>query len=202
MPRDADLTQKRILAAALTEFAAKGLAGARVDAIAERAGTSVRMLYHYFGNKDELYDEVLRQRVGWRAQGLDHSLSLREFLVQHYVLLSEDADFVRLVQWESLTRPGEGVVEQEERTAGYRRLVDHLKAEQAAGRLDAALEPDLLLVLVIALASFPVAFPAITSMITGGEPGTPRFDERYTAFLGALASRLTDSDAVNKEEGR
>lgn len=57
--RDPDASQQRILAAATEVFAAQGLDGARVDDIAERAGINKRMLYHYFGNKDELFGAVL-----------------------------------------------------------------------------------------------------------------------------------------------
>jgi AcrR family transcriptional regulator len=57
--RDPDASQQRILAAATEVFAAQGLDGARVDEIAERAGINKRMLYHYFGNKDDLFSAVL-----------------------------------------------------------------------------------------------------------------------------------------------
>lgn len=53
--RDPDATQARILVAATQEFAKYGLGGARVDRIAIRAKSNKRMLYHYFGNKDELF---------------------------------------------------------------------------------------------------------------------------------------------------
>ncbi|WP_338664295.1 TetR family transcriptional regulator [Pararoseomonas sp. SCSIO 73927] len=55
----AEATRQRILDAALAEFAAHGLAGARVDEIAARAGANKRMLYAYFGNKEELWVAVL-----------------------------------------------------------------------------------------------------------------------------------------------
>ncbi len=58
--RNAERTREAILAAARAEFCANGLGGARVDAIARRAGANKRLLYHYFGNKDELYRAVLR----------------------------------------------------------------------------------------------------------------------------------------------
>jgi AcrR family transcriptional regulator len=58
-PRDPDRTVQTILAAATLEFADKGIAGARVDAIAARAGVNKRMLYHYFGDKGGLYLAVL-----------------------------------------------------------------------------------------------------------------------------------------------
>ena len=53
--RDPEATRRRILTAAKTEFARKGLGGARVDAIAARAKINKRMLYHYFGNKEDLF---------------------------------------------------------------------------------------------------------------------------------------------------
>jgi AcrR family transcriptional regulator len=58
-PRDADATRRRILEAAKGEFAERGLGGARVDAIAERAETNKRMIYHYFGGKEPLFRAVL-----------------------------------------------------------------------------------------------------------------------------------------------
>src|ERR1700710_1159537 len=57
--RDADRSQFGILIAARDEFAQHGLAGARVDRIAERAGLNKRLLYYYFGSKDELFLAVL-----------------------------------------------------------------------------------------------------------------------------------------------
>jgi AcrR family transcriptional regulator len=53
--RDPEATRLRILAAAEKEFARNGLGGARVDAIAAEAKSNKRMLYHYFGNKEDLF---------------------------------------------------------------------------------------------------------------------------------------------------
>jgi AcrR family transcriptional regulator len=57
--RDPARTRAVILSAATQEFAARGLTGARVDAIAKRARVNKRMIYHYFGGKDGLYLAVL-----------------------------------------------------------------------------------------------------------------------------------------------
>ena len=57
--RDPDRTRARILDAARAEFAAHGLGGARVDRIAANADANKRMLYYYFGNKDDLFAAVL-----------------------------------------------------------------------------------------------------------------------------------------------
>ncbi len=59
--RDAGRTQAAILAAATQEFAHHGLGGARVDRIAERAKTNKRMLYYYFGGKEDLFLAVLER---------------------------------------------------------------------------------------------------------------------------------------------
>jgi AcrR family transcriptional regulator len=57
--RDAEATRQRILDAALTEFSDKGLAGARIDVIAEVARSNKRMIYYYFDGKEQLYIAVL-----------------------------------------------------------------------------------------------------------------------------------------------
>ena len=54
-------TRERILDAALAAFGAHGPMGARVDEIAASAGVNKRMLYHYFGNKDDLFQAVLEE---------------------------------------------------------------------------------------------------------------------------------------------
>ncbi len=59
--RDAADSKRRILRAALNEFATHGFAGARVDRIAEEAEVSKPMIYDYFGDKNALYAAALRE---------------------------------------------------------------------------------------------------------------------------------------------
>jgi len=59
--RNAARTQLVIIAAATEEFATLGLGGARIDAIARRAGINKRLLYYYFGNKEDLFQAVLER---------------------------------------------------------------------------------------------------------------------------------------------
>lgn len=75
--RDAERTQQAILAAGEEEFADKGLAGARVDAIAEQSGANKRMLYYYFGSKEDLYVAVLERAYGAMRQA-ESELKLAE----------------------------------------------------------------------------------------------------------------------------
>jgi TetR/AcrR family transcriptional regulator len=62
--RDPQGTRRALLDAAIAEFAAKGRAGARVDEIARRAGVNKQLVYHYFGNKDDLFRMALEEVYG------------------------------------------------------------------------------------------------------------------------------------------
>ncbi|VVD92769.1 TetR/AcrR family transcriptional regulator [Pandoraea anhela] len=73
--RDPERTRQRILAAAIEEFAERGSSGARVDSIARRAEINERMLYYYFGNKDQLYLAVLEEVYG-EFNRAEHGLKL------------------------------------------------------------------------------------------------------------------------------
>ncbi len=57
--RQPEASRNAILQAALAEFAQEGLAGARVDAIAEAAGVNKALLYYYFRDKETLYGATL-----------------------------------------------------------------------------------------------------------------------------------------------
>ncbi|MBF7143935.1 MULTISPECIES: TetR/AcrR family transcriptional regulator [Pseudomonas] len=98
-------TRENILQAAITEFVAQGLAGARVDAIAERTHTSKRMIYYYFSSKEQLYVEVLEKLYG-EIRHTESSMHLTElepfeglkrlveFTFDHH---DRNVDFVRIV---------------------------------------------------------------------------------------------------------
>jgi AcrR family transcriptional regulator len=105
-------TRRKILASAIAEFAAAGLAGARVDEIARRAGVGKRMLYHYFGNKEALWLAVLEDAYA-RIRGEERLLAVGRLpprdgmrrLVEFSVRYCQDnPDFVALLIGENLNR--------------------------------------------------------------------------------------------------
>lgn len=108
--RDADATRARILAAAKKEFATLGFGGARVDAIAERARANKRMIYHYFGGKEELFRAVLEdayldirqaeRRLGLDAMEPEEALDTLVTFTWRYYL--KNPEFLRLVNSENL----------------------------------------------------------------------------------------------------
>src|ERR1700728_4681638 len=73
-PRNSKATKELLLAAASEEFSEFGLAGARIDRIAERAGANKRLLYVYFGDKDQLFDTVLARHI----EALMESIPLKD----------------------------------------------------------------------------------------------------------------------------
>lgn len=58
-PRNPEATKAEILKAAREVFASAGLAGATIADIAEKAGANKRMIYHYYGSKEELFAAVI-----------------------------------------------------------------------------------------------------------------------------------------------
>lgn len=136
--RDADATKARILAAAKAEFARLGLGGARVDEIAEKAEANKRMIYHYFGNKEDLFAAVLEDvyldiRTSERDLQLDDlppdeaMVKLIEFTWDYYLAHPE---FIRLVNSANLHKGkhlerSDKVVEASRRyVAGIQTLLD------------------------------------------------------------------------------
>ena len=108
--RNADATRTRILAAAKKEFARLGLGGARVDEIADRARTNKRMIYHYFGSKEELFRTVVELayldiRSAEQELALDHLPprdaleTLVRFTWKYYL---DNPEFITLVNSENL----------------------------------------------------------------------------------------------------
>ena len=111
-PRDPEATRRRILDAALQEFSAKGIAGARVEAIAERADVNKAMLYYYFGSKEGLFVAVLERayaaiREAERKVDVEHLdpvaaiRALAELTFDHH---EAHPDFIRLVSIENIHR--------------------------------------------------------------------------------------------------
>lgn len=108
--RDPEATRKRILAAAKSEFSRKGLGGARVDDIANRAKINKRMLYHYFGNKEELFQRTLEDAYGdfrdaearLRIEDDDPITAFRRLMTFTWTYYIDNPEFITLVNSENL----------------------------------------------------------------------------------------------------
>ncbi|MDQ1080207.1 TetR/AcrR family transcriptional regulator [Pseudoroseomonas cervicalis] len=108
--RDAEQTRRNILDAAIAEFAAKGLSGARVDEIAARTHTTKRMIYYYFSSKEQLFAAALEEMyAGIRSaehalqlEGLPAEAAMRRLVETTFDYHADHPEFVRLVSVENI----------------------------------------------------------------------------------------------------
>jgi AcrR family transcriptional regulator len=109
---DPDRTRADIIEVATQEFSEKGLAGARIDVIAETMQTSKRMIYYYFGSKEGLYIAVLEEAYR-RIRAIENDLhlddlapedALRRLVSFTFDYQHASPDFIRLVMNENIHR--------------------------------------------------------------------------------------------------
>lgn len=110
--RDPERTRAAILAAAIEEFTARGLDGARVDDIAERSGVNKRMIYYYFGDKGGLYLAVLEAtyadirnaEMQLHLTDLEPLAAMRELVAFTWRYFIDHPEFLSLLGTENLHR--------------------------------------------------------------------------------------------------
>ena len=149
--RDSAATRARILEAAAEEFGQFGIAGARVDRIAESAAANKAMLYRYFGSKDDLFDAVFSAHVLSFADAVQFDVSdLPEYAGRLFDSYQDRPLTLRLTHWYQLERPNgtplQAIVDSNDRKLGA------IAEAQAAGSLTTDYSPTELLVLVRGIA--------------------------------------------------
>ncbi|MFF4099531.1 TetR family transcriptional regulator [Streptomyces sp. NPDC001903] len=184
MARDSSATKARLLDAAFSEFAAYGIAGARVDRIAEAAQANKRLIYVYYGNKEQLFDAVLQRALETGAESVPFDAEdLPGYAGAVFDHLVAQPALIRLMLWKQLERPGATDTE----SAAYRGKIAAVEAAQKAGHVDAAMDPADVLTLVIGLSQAwfgAVGGPAAGESGTGWEP--ERLAHHRTAVTEAV----------------
>lgn len=110
--RDPERTRADVLAVATEVFADSGYSGARIDEIARRTRTTKRMIYYYFGGKEQLYLAVLEEAYrgireaeqSLQVQELEPAEALRRLAELTYDHHLKHSDFIRLVAIENIHR--------------------------------------------------------------------------------------------------
>ncbi|WP_214326381.1 TetR/AcrR family transcriptional regulator [Nonomuraea sediminis] len=184
--RDPERTKARILQAAVTEFAAKGFAGARVSEIADRAGVNKQLISYYFGGKEGLYRALTSQWQSEESVFADRSTSLGKLAAGYVRASSAYRDFGKLMLWEGLSE-----AEPDPRfTQEMRRNVEELRKRQEAGEFPADLDPAALLVVLFAAAAAGIAFPQLVRAVFDQDPASPEFAERFATQIERLVDHL------------
>jgi AcrR family transcriptional regulator len=187
-PRNADATKELLLQAAVDEFAEHGLSGARIDRIAEKAGANKRLLYVYFGNKEELFDAVVERHVNQLNEevpfdGADlpaHAAAVFDFMVEHPHVL-------RLVTWRDFERETPTAVEEEV----YARKLASIRAAQRAGKTYGGIPAVDLLAMVQRLATSWLGASVGVKAASGKDPMSPRRLKQHRAAMIDAVERLT-----------
>lgn len=157
-------TRQRLLAAARVEFAAKGIAGGRVDSIAEMSGVNKQRIYAHFGSKERLFDAVVSQALDEMADAVPVTGPLDDYVGRVFDFHQNNPELLRLFLWESLHYREEPLPNDEERADRYRHKVQAL-----AGILGTEPDSDTAgaLLLMIGLAAWPLAVPPMTRLVLG-----------------------------------
>ncbi|WP_043685652.1 TetR family transcriptional regulator [Streptomyces xylophagus] len=166
--RDPEATKARIFEAAVAEFARHGIAGARIDRIAVEAKANKQLIYAYFGNKAELFTQVLGKSMldlavtlpvdpddieGWIDRLMDYHEA-------HPALL-------RLLFWEGLEYGTAELPDEAERQQHYAFKVAALQDGQDRGVVSDAIPARDLLFLLVAMANWGVVVPQMRRVLVG-----------------------------------
>lgn len=200
--RDPEATRAALLAAATAEFARHGYAGARIERLVKRAGTSVRMVYHYFGSKAALYIAVLEAAMRSLrheelkldlsdVEPLDGLLRLFDFIYDHF---DAHPELISLLSAENLQRArylrqSAAIQQMSSPVIG---LIDALVGRGIAeGRLRRDLDPLQLYVSMVALSYFHLSNVHTLSVIFARDLTEPAWRrERREAGRAMLARYL------------
>jgi AcrR family transcriptional regulator len=183
--------RERILEAATEVFAAKGLAGSRVDEISQKSKCNKQLIYYYFKSKQGLYDAVLRrliERTHELFEGRDDEG------VDLWRLPSEDPLYTplwrRFWMWEALEAGRRGIPLEKERRAVFKRISKSIAKAQENGEVADEFDPEMLHLALSAMQQYPFIFPQLTKFTAGESPDSPKFKRRQAKFMQQLLARL------------
>jgi AcrR family transcriptional regulator len=186
--RDPEATKARIFEAAVAEFSRHGIAGARIDRIAAAAKANKQLIYAYFGNKAELFTQVLGRCMvdlassvpvdpddidGWVDRLLDYHATHPELL--------------RLLFWEGIEYGSADLPDEAARQDHYARKVAAIRDGQDRGVITDAIPAGDLLILLISLTNWVSVVPQMRRILAGTGDGDR---DRLRASIKEAARRL------------
>ncbi|GAB2882020.1 TetR family transcriptional regulator [Streptomyces mayteni] len=207
--RDAARTRAEILDVATREFARAGYAGARVDEIAARTRTTKRMIYYYFGGKEQLFTAVLERAYSVIRQAeqeldvahLDPVAAIRRLVELTFDHHEAHPDFIRLVSIENIHEAEHIAASEELRRLGSP-AIDVLRRILDAGRGSGVFTVDVdavdLHAMISSFCFFRVANRHTFQALFGRDLVAAAQREQHRAMLGDMvvayltAERVTD----------
>lgn len=149
--RNAEATKEKIMEAALDEFSAYGIAGARVDRIAKNAGCNKNLIYVYFENKETLFTTVLERHLTRVYEEIVFTPEdLADYARKVFDWAMANPQIVRLMSWYSLERKEDNLPE---RASVRDRKIKAIMDAQNEGLVGKTFTPGFLLTAIMALAT-------------------------------------------------
>lgn len=186
-----DPVRERLLKAALDSFLSEDYHRVTTRLIAEKAGANVSMIRYYFGNKEGLYEEMIRETLNPLLEVLDGHLldsvdGFKEFFWLYYQTMSKQAEFPKLILKVLALNQGPGrrfIQQLLER--GRTRSAKKVEAMKSAGRVTPSLDPDIVRMAFVSLAMMPMLSKDIFEAQMG-RAMDDAFLEQLAAFNGHL----------------
>lgn len=186
--RDGQRSRQRLLEAATKEFAAHGIAGARVDRISADAGVNKAQMYGWFGSKEGLFEAVFAQQVDGIVDAVPFTpYDLPGYAVALYDSYLTDSELVRLASWCRLERVPTGDL-----LAAFPGHTDAkyeaIAQAQREGRIVNSIRPDEVFDLIIAIAG--TWSPVSGTYTASKKDSEPDHDRRRAALRKTIARAL------------
>jgi TetR/AcrR family transcriptional regulator len=203
-----------ILQAAIREFAQRGMAGARTDAIAQAAQVNKALLYYYFRDKETLYGAALDHAFGQMGEHLlevlDRNLGPRDkvltYVGAYFDYIAGHKSNRDLVQMEMM-RSGHGSPHLKRIAKNYfqplyRRLSEVIRQGIDAGEFR-AINPMQFVPSMVALVVFYFISAPVMKTVTGFDPlCAERIAERRAAVLDFIAAAVFQPGSKLEGAGR
>ncbi|WP_424809281.1 TetR family transcriptional regulator [Rhodococcus sp. 27YEA15] len=186
--RNPESKKRQLLDAALSEFAARGIAGSRIEAIAERAQCSAGLVYTYFGNKEGLFDAVVDDITADTVDQIPITpQDLPGYAARLYDAITANPEIDRFVTWYQLEH--EDSRESSPITHAVREKIAALTEAQQAGTLSTLVDAPTLVLAVQAIARMWASQPSET--LDAVDPSR-NVDVRRAAVLRTVAALVAD----------
>lgn len=183
--RDADRSRQALLDAARHEFAGKGLAGARVSEIADRAGVNKQLISYYFGGKQGLYDALVERWLEQEREMTDPAIGLDELVCRYLAVAHDQPELQRLFIRENLEVDPATVAPDL-----HADDVTDLRRRQTEGEIAEDIDPAFLLLVLQAAVSVGVLFPRDVKRYLDLDPSSDEFFEHADRQLRLIVQHL------------
>lgn len=194
-----DSVHERLLEAAFELFLHNDYNKVTTRLLAEKAGTSSSMIQYYFGGKQKLYEEMVRQQFKAIGRALEASYSeergmdFKQLMLSYLEIHNKNPDFPAFITKILAYKNGPGYMLFAEILDNKRDLIEKLlKASQSKQLIDSSVEVDVLRILMMSLTVFPFLIKGVLEHSTRMDMDEALL-EKVAVAAGEMLTRYTRS---------